>query len=304
MLKLLTAEKNLNDPILGSRSLNALGFWSARIRSAHALTALRTRLWWRDRSDIGRAVQRDGFAMVPDFLPLTEFKHLRDMALKVLDDVAARDPAPDRRASGFSPKTLYPWGFDRCEGGTLGRFVTLNRLTDDRDREIAATILGDPRLHEASLAILGRRVRHRHFWINRTCHGGTADAHDPQKDLHRDTFTPTVKFWLFLEDVRNENGPFMYVPGSHRLNETRYRWEMRRIEEALRHPRGSRASAFRVSPQERDALGLSAPKAFSVPANTLVIANTFGFHRRGDATPGASRLAIFGTNRPSPFLPL
>jgi hypothetical protein len=41
-----------------------------------------------------------------------------------------------------------------------------------------------------------------------------------------------------------------------------------------------------------------------VKANTLVIANTHGFHRRGEAPAGSSRLEIYASSRTNPFLPL
>ena len=36
--------------------------------------------------------------------------------------------------------------------------------------------------------------------------------------LHRDTFFRALKFWFFLRPVQREDGPFEYVPGSHRLD--------------------------------------------------------------------------------------
>ena len=42
----------------------------------------------------------------------------------------------------------------------------------------------------------------------------------------------------------------------------------------------------------------------SHPANTLVLADVFGFHRCGAAVPGRLRLALNGWNRPYPFLPI
>ena len=44
--------------------------------------------------------------------------------------------------------------------------------------------------------------------------------------------------------------------------------------------------------------------ALTCPANTLVLADVFGFHRRGRALQGRERLALYGWNRPYPFLPL
>ena len=51
-------------------------------------------------------------------------------------------------------------------------------------------------------------------------------------------------------------------------------------------------------------LGLPQPVSLSCPANTLVLADVFGFHRRGAALPGRQRLALYGWNRPYPFLPV
>ena len=45
---------------------------------------------------------------------------------------------------------------------------------------------------------------------------------DPQTDLHIDTFHPTVKAFYFLTDVADDEGPFVYVPGSHRLTDARF----------------------------------------------------------------------------------
>jgi len=43
------------------------------------------------------------------------------------------------------------------------------------------------------------------------------------------------------------------------------------------------------------------PVGLSVPANTLVIANTHGFHRRGDAQKRSMRTEIWSISRSNPF---
>ena len=43
--------------------------------------------------------------------------------------------------------------------------------------------------------------------------------------------------------------------------------------------------------------------ALSVPARNA-LADVFGFHRRGAAAQGQQRLALYGWNRPYPFLPI
>ena len=37
-----------------------------------------------------------------------------------------------------------------------------------------------------------------------------------------------MKAWLFLQDVGPADGPFSYVPGSHRLTPERLAWERKR----------------------------------------------------------------------------
>src|SRR3546814_11353522 len=51
---------------------------------------------------------------------------------------------------------------------------------------------------------------------------------DSQTALHSDTYHPTMKAWFFLHDVANDEGPFQYVPGSHRLTPQRIAWEKRK----------------------------------------------------------------------------
>jgi hypothetical protein len=127
---------------------------------------------------------------------------------------------------------------------------------------------------------------------------------DPQKVLHSDTFHPTVKAWFFLEEVPPEKGPFTYVPGSHRLDMARLRWEYRRscVAASLRDGYSEKGS-FRVEEAELPGLGLPPPRAFAVPANTLVVADTSGMHCRGQALPGARRLEIWAYSRLNPFNP-
>ena len=127
----------------------------------------------------------------------------------------------------------------------------------------------------------------------------------PQRFLQSDTFHPTVKAWLFLDDVDDGNGPFTYVPGSHRLTWSRLKWEYRKSI-SWRDPPDpySRKGSLRLTEGERRDFGLGEPVLYRVPRNTLVIANTHGFHRRGAAVEAASRLEIWVYSRSNPFNPV
>ena len=107
-----------------------------------------------------------------------------------------------------------------------------------------------------------------------------------------------------MTDVAEDAGPFTYVPGSHRLTAERLAWE-RRMSLAARHSSNAeiRQGSFRIDPAELPSLGLPQPRGFAVPANTLIVADTFGFHARGPSTRPSLRVEIWAYGRRSPFLP-
>ena len=51
-------------------------------------------------------------------------------------------------------------------------------------------------------------------------------------------------------------------------------------------------------------MGLKPPISVAVPANTLVLADTVGFHRRGEAKDPRPRRAIYIYMRTNPFNPI
>jgi len=128
---------------------------------------------------------------------------------------------------------------------------------------------------------------------------------DPQKTLHTDTFHPTMKCWFFLEDVNDEMSPFNYVPCSQQLTWKRIKWEYRMSIGAKNIANGHYSKGSpRLTKEDLSALALPPVKAFTVKKNTLVIANTFGVHRRGNSIKKSTRLAIWGDSRTNPFIPL
>ena len=58
-----------------------------------------------------------------------------------------------------------------------------------------------------------------------------------------------------------------------------------------------------ISPDALGELGLPPPRAIAAPANTLVVADTFGFHARGASAEPTARVEIWAFGRRNPFLP-
>ncbi len=137
-------------------------------------------------------------------------------------------------------------------------------------------------------------------------HSNIADSegrHDPQTEWHSDTFHSTAKAWLFLHPVGANDGPFAYVPGSHRPTPARLAWDKAQSLVASTHPHRLHAKgSFRASEGELAAMGYGAPVVGNVPANTLMVADTSGFHRRCPSPAATVRVEIYFSLRRNPFL--
>jgi len=279
--QLATGTKSFeHNPVIGSRWLNERGLHTARVRIARRIAEMRRRRLARLVSEADRAAfEQDGFVIRPNFLPDAEFAELLRQVKAyrgMLREIGEGDTI--LRKIALDPKTLAALP-------ALGRLL--------RHPEWRGLI-----------RYIGSRDAEPVVWIQsilRHAHEGPAD---PQTALHADTFHPTVKAWLFLTDVAADAGPFTYVPGSHRLTPERLDWE-RRMSLAAPSSRDAdtRQGSFRIEPGELAALGLAEPRIFAVPANTLIVADTFGFHARGPSAGRSVRVEIWAYGRRSPFVP-
>ncbi len=299
-LAVFTAAKSFDQSVIGNARLNRLGLHVLRVLSADvASLSRRALLGGRARSGPLADLERDGVVVVPSFLRESEFDRIRKEARQRLDHLARAVPRPTGTAPGFRPPVHFEGGFDRHDGSTLNRFVAI-------DREHMPGAYGfarSPRF--ASLCSRASTYRHRpeKLWLHEMTHGDAASVGDPQQNVHKDTFHSVIKLWLFLDDVEGERG-FMYARGSHRMTPQRFRWEYRRSVLASEDAPHGRGGAFRPTVEELRDMGIPPLEAFPVPANTLVIADTRGFHCRGPGSPGARRLALHASLRPSPFVPV
>lgn len=291
-LALLTTEKSFAHPWIGNPRSNRLGLHVARIVVADAFDRVRWALHAPAPCDRGwiETLRRDGIVAIPEFLPAAQFATVRDEVMSSITDSLERFPPRSNTRPGFGSKEPFELGFDRFDGGTLNRYLSIGASTP-ATREL---IRGE-RFRRLYTSAQGRGVSPSALSIYYLRHGTTRDD---QKDLHRDTFHFTIKCWYFVKAVAFGDGPLMYVKGSNHSDRRRLAWEH---EQALAASARRTGGAFRITAAELAALDLPAPTAFTVPANTLVIADTHGFHRRGDASAGAERFSIYGGMRRSPY---
>lgn len=270
-------ERNL---LIGSRRLNQWGLHAARVAVAHRLAVARRRKLGRLISAADReAFDRDGFVVRRNFLPPEEFAAL------VVQLKAYRGPLRDIVEGDTIMRKIA------LDGHALGRLPALGAVLRSRD-------------WRGLIRYAGARNAEPVVWVQSILRHARPGPRDPQTLLHADTFHPTVKAWLFLTDVAEDAGPFTYVPGSHRLSAPRLAWEKRMSLDARRSPNAEiRQGSPRIDEAALAGLGLPPPRAFAVPANTLIVADTFGFHARGPSAGASLRVEIWAYGRRSPFLP-
>lgn len=301
MYSIVTSMKVFSDRWVGSPTLNRHGLHRRRIKMAQAITGFRRLQTVRPQSEAERFLLDQGYVAIGNFLPEDDFASLLAEVEQAVGSAAQATPPPEKpEVWGFGETQRHDWGFDRFDGSTLNRFI-------DPGPE-ALAFARRPALKRLARIVTGRSHRPGRVSIYQTINGDDAEVPDHQRQYHRDTFFNCLKYWYFLKPVREEDGPLTYVPTSHRPTPARMAWEESKADAAVQaRIEGNRTGmtgSFRIAAEEIAGLDLPAPKRLTVPGNTLIVANVFGFHRRGDAEPGTRRLALYGNHRPQPFVPI
>lgn len=277
-----TANKSFKgNPVLGSPRLNRMGLHVKRVTLAEKMSIRRQAGLARFISDEqAELISRNGYIVIKNVLPADVFAKLSE-EVENTEFLARemRQGAAVTRTISLSPSRLASLqNLNNFVNGEL--FQGLLKYTASFNHETLVnlhTVITDPEFGVA----------------------------DPQTTFHSDTFHATSKGWFFLRDVEMADGPFGYVPGSHRMTKERLEWEYEQSLTAAQHENGHHAAgSFRASASDIKTMGYGDLEPLPVPANSLVIADTRGFHARCASTRPSTRLAIYGSLRCNPFVPL
>lgn len=271
------------DKVIHSKPLNVLGAQVLRALAARAVYTVRPA---RTDDAVRSAVDelnREGLLLLPDFLSPD---HLEGV---VRECAWLDEHAGTRLTDREGPNTMEVIRIEHFREHTLPH---IHRFFGDHG--LNALLRAAERWPLECLARYGRWER---LTYGQDFHASDDGQEDPQTRLHSDIFFNSHKAWLFLDDVRVEDGPFVYVKRSHRLSfrclSSIYRDSCRR--------RASEDPSRRISPDEQERLGL-AETIVTCRKNTLVIANVCGYHRRLQGQAGRQRHALSLFLRNNPFL--
>lgn len=110
-----------------------------------------------------------------------------------------------------------------------------------------------------------------------------------QTYLHIDALSPVFKLFYYLKDVKIESGPYVYVPRSQNISLDRMK--MIKDSSILRSSDPSLDASLRVCSKNIEYFS-SLETPFTYKANTLILTNTSGLHRRQLEKPGFSRFTL------------
>ena len=218
---------------------------------------------WRSLPDplgVGPALERDGCAIVPDFLDPGRVEALRTYFEQQPGEMRGRETPPGTRVGDTSGGLRFDFSLRTF----LGADGILDIATDPRLVDVAARYL------RCTPVFTGARA----YWSLSDPDANEKDFSHAAQRFHFDAEWPAfIKFFIYLTDVTEENGPLSVVAGTHR---SKHIWRDGRIAE------GELLDEHHLRDKERRMTG---------PAGTLIIADTAAFHR-GVPVEGDPRLIM------------
>lgn len=271
--------------------LNKVGIQPARMLFQEILWRLRPTLPFKEQV-FSKQLREEGCLCLPDFLSPDDFQ-----ALKKEFYAAYEGANPDIRNRVAGHNLIEE--IDVFEKGQQKYEHTRNLLLRSRRlRQLISRTARTPMCLPPACILQRLSVTSYEGKSNVILHNN--ESFDTETILHQDSSLPIYKAWFYIEDVGKEEGAFVFAPGSHRVSYSRLKYEYKRSLHLLdmrdkrtdRVPRENLASDRYVpSQKDREHMGIR-EISLTGAANTLVIANTRGFHRRGDIKTGRVRHLI------------
>jgi hypothetical protein len=264
-----------NKEVVSSLILNLLGFQSFRYILGKTLywLKLKTNKNYNLEENISSEVIKLGYAKKNNFLSKEEFLKIKQEYCQAIDEIKnkiKKGSNDDRRI--------------KIDENTKEKYPSLYKL---KDSAVIKNIFTDCELkNNIQINCVIERIE---VFDN--------TIYDLNRDFHYDTFYNTFKAWLFLDDVTEKKGPFHIIPESHKFSIKRLFSE---YWFSILYSLKIFNKDSKTDLKKKIKLNKKSIKA-EVSKNTLIVANTHGLHRRGDAENGSIRESIHFWTREHPF---
>ncbi|MDQ3071786.1 MAG: phytanoyl-CoA dioxygenase family protein [Bacteroidota bacterium] len=271
----------------GSVLENRMGLQIVRVLGRNILHKLRQKPVASQNRAYHDALEKDGIVVIENFLSPEQWH-----------DVKAEYEAlkPKMQFKPYKPIDNYS-------------MTVFSHFVNDHKENFPKTLkhLGENKLiRELASTVIRRDIRNDiptiSFLILKKDNKADVDD-DIENVLHADVHYPTVKCFLYLEDVTMENGPYVYAKGNHKITWPRIKFEYITSILRTRLTRGDKsfrpeqvdmkAGQLRniISDKQRKEMGVK-ESYITGKANTLILSNNLGFHRRGEFKPNTIRELI------------
>jgi hypothetical protein len=259
----------------GGLVLNALGYHLLRILFFQVSYAVKKRkkLEGEREQKVLRKLMDKGIVVIPDFFSSEVFDEIRrEYEAMNLPLVNERAPRIERsNVVGEGMKTLAP-----VLETHLARNAFINNVVSAAMRQ-TLTFMPNIAIEKSGFS----------------AEDLAKESTDKADNLHFDVSYPTIKCFMYLNDVDERNAAFRFAPHSHKMTFARAWMEYRM---SVPFWLWSKEDRQKITPEvdinwvKGQGLMLD---SINGRANTLIIANTMGLHRRGDFSGTIPREMIF-----------
>ncbi len=212
-------------------------------------------------------LDKDGILVLPDFFPKEQF----DAIKKEYDEAY----------SGWSPFEYDPNALSKRQKDFPEYFETIaEKIIPAKTPAFMNYMVQNEFITKLSEAVTHRTTNlppHQHFWYlqKRTLEKENVGSLHTAGFPHADVPYPTVKVFLYLNDVDENNAAYIFAKGSHKLTLKRLMFEYKL---SVSYAKTRNDIAHEEDVQD---LGYKC-ESICGKANTLFISNNMGYHNRGD----------------------
>jgi hypothetical protein len=281
----LSAETSGTPKVVRSLPLNAAGLQAMRTLLAHFLHRRRTRNG--ATSAVAVTLAEEGIVVIPDFLPAPLFDAVQAEFRRALEHASTLQLEKTTTSHVFVRYEDSSRRMGRFEEGAIDHdYVTI--VPDDSDCPVIREhLLKNERVLGLIHEISGLpQVSLPEAYLDRMYLSNRAMSDDPQTELHEDIFCHDWRAWFTINAWTEENAAFTYAPRSHHLSLSRLALEYWNSVTNTRD-----GGSWRLGPRAKRWLRIE-PRSICCPPNSLVLANTGGYHARGVFQQGHIREGV------------